>query len=71
MTDQFKDFLVYDDALIVKKINEHNAGAVAARYWDDAIDISPSGTAAVILVAKGYAALTRAETGATGRRTTA
>jgi hypothetical protein len=44
MTDQeFKDFLVYQDALTVKKINEHNAGAVAARYWDDAIDMSPSG----------------------------
>jgi ketosteroid isomerase-like protein len=44
MTDQeFKDFLVYQGALTVKKINEHSAGAVAARYWDDAIDISPSG----------------------------
>jgi len=46
MTDQqFKDFLVYEDAITVKKINEHDARAVAARYWDDAIDISPSGTA--------------------------
>jgi hypothetical protein len=33
MTDQeFKDFLVYQDALTVKKINEHNASAAAARF---------------------------------------
>jgi ketosteroid isomerase-like protein len=46
MTDQeFTDLLVYEDTLTVKKINEHNADAVAGRYWDDAIDISPSGIA--------------------------
>jgi ketosteroid isomerase-like protein len=46
MTDeQYRQFIADADAVAVQEINRHDAYAVAARYWDDAIDISPAGIA--------------------------
>lgn len=46
MTDErFRQFIADADVVAVQEINRHDAYAVAARYWDDAMNISPSGIA--------------------------
>lgn len=46
MTDeQFRQLIADADDVAVQEINRHDAYAVAARYWDDAINISPAGIA--------------------------
>ena len=52
MTDeQYRQWIAEADAVAVQEINRRDAYALAARYWDDAIDISPariaSGRAAI------------------------
>jgi len=37
------DIIARADEAAVAEFNRHDAHALAARYWDDAIDISPSG----------------------------
>ena len=46
MTDeQYRQWIAGADAVAVQEINRRDAYALAARYWDDAIDISPAGIA--------------------------
>jgi len=46
MTDeQYQQWIADADAVAVQEINRRDAYALAARYWDDAIDISPAGIA--------------------------
>ena len=46
MTDeQYRQFIADADVVAAQEINCHDACAVAARYWDDAMDISPAGVA--------------------------
>ena len=46
MTDeQYRQWIADADAVAVQEINRRDAYALAARYWDDAIDISPAGIA--------------------------
>jgi hypothetical protein len=43
--EQYRQWIANADAVAVQEINRHDAYAVAARYWDDATDISPAGVA--------------------------
>jgi hypothetical protein len=46
MTDErYRQWIADADAVAVQEINRRDAYAVAARYWEDAIDISPAGVA--------------------------
>lgn len=51
--EQIGKMLAAADSYTVDAVNRHDAYAVAAAYWDDAIDISPLG------VASGRAAIER------------